>query len=283
VKESVKGIKDFFSALECEYSGNNPFLDSGEYRVFRNYYGSFSNKVRRCLYKNLYQSRLRYVTDLLHNLKSPDVLDAGCGLGSESLLFSFLGASVAGVDLNERRLKIAEKRKLFYRHLIKGKVKFVLGNVFEVIKKQKFDIVWMNEAISHIHPAEDFLKLVYRQLNPGGRIVISEGNGSNPYILLQRFLRTGHLSWTSHFVQRPGLHKEVGYAVERLFTCKQITNILKEVGFFIGHLEFTPLMRTFLIMNHEISGLTGRFERWLERQKFSRVAALSYRIEGRVD
>ena len=157
MKESQEIINNFCYALEREYDGKNPFLDSEEYGIFRKYYGSLRNKARRYVYKSLYQSRLRYITNLLPSLKRPLILDAGCGLGSESLLFSFLGANVVGVDLNEARLKVAEKRKLFYRDLIRGEAEFVLGNVFEVIKKQKFDIIWMNESISHIHPAERFL------------------------------------------------------------------------------------------------------------------------------
>jgi len=283
VKDPQEIINNFYCALEREYDGKNPFLDSEEYRIFRKYYGSLRNKARRYLYKNLYQSRLRYITNLLLSLKGPHILDAGCGLGSESLLFSSLGANVVGVDLNEERLKVAEKRKLFYKDLIKGKVKFILGNVFEVIKKQKFDIVWMNEAISHIHPAEEFLKLAHKQLNPEGRVIISEGNGGNPYILLKRFIETGHWSWTSHFVQGLETSSKVGYAVERLFSCKQIKNILMEAGYFIGHLEFTYFIPIFPIRNYKIYKMISKLERWLERQKFSRLAALSYRVEARIN
>jgi len=276
-------INNFCCALEREYDGENPFLDSEEHRIFRKYYGSLGNRVQRHLHKNLYRSRLRYITNLLLSLKDSHILDAGCGLGSESLLFSCLGANVVGVDLNEERLKVAEKRKLFYRDLIKGKVEFILGNVFEVIKKQKFDIVWMNEAISHIHPAEEFLKLAHKQLNPEGRVVISEGNGGNPYILLKRFIETGHWSWTSRFVQGPEMGSKVGYAVERLFSCKQITNILVEAGYFIGHLEFTYFIPVFPTRNYKIiSKIVRKLEHWLERQKFIRLAALGYRVEARI-
>ncbi len=283
MKEPQEIINNFCYALEREYDGKNPFLDSKEYGIFRKYYGSLRNKARRYVYKNLYQGRLRYVTNLLPSLKRPLILDAGCGLGSESLLFSFLGANVVGVDLNEARLKVAEKRKLFYKDLIKGKVEFLLGDVFKIIKRQKFDIIWMNESISHIHPAERFLKLAYQQLNPGGRVIISEGNGGNPYILLKRFMETGRWSWTSHFVQGPQTSTKVGYAVERLFTYKQITNILLEAGYFIGRVEFTCFIPVFLIRNYKMFKIINRLERWLEKQKFSRVAALSYRIEAKVD
>lgn len=276
-------INDFYYALEQEYDGKNPFLDSEEYRTFRKYYyDSLRNKARRYLYKNLYQNRLRYITNLLLSLRSPLILDAGCGLGSESILFSSLGAKVVSVDLNEERLKVAEKRKLFYKDLVKGRVEFIFGDVFEIIKMRKFDIVWMNESISHIHPAEEFLQIAHHQLNSGGRVIISETNGGNPYILLKRFMETGSWSWRSRFVKDPKRGSEVGYAVERLFTFKQITNILMQAGYFIGHVELTHFIPIFLIRNYKIFETINRLEKWLEKKKFNRGAALSYRIEGKI-
>ena len=274
-------INDFYYALEQEYDGKNPFLDFEEYRIFRKYYcGSFRSKARRYLYKNLYQNRLRYITNLLLSLRSPLILDAGCGLGSEALLFSSLGAKVVGVDLNEERLKVAEKRKSFYKDLIMGKIEFILGDVFEMIKMRKYDFVWMNESVSHIHPAEKFLQIARHQLNSGGRIIISETNGGNPYILLKRFMKTGCWVWRSCFVEDPETKSKVGYAVERLFTCSQIADILIRAGYLIGHVEFTHFIPVFLIRNHKMFKMISRLERWLEKQKFSRKAALSYQIEA---
>ena len=284
MKDSREVINDFYCALEQEYDGRNPFLDSDEYRIFQKYYyGLLENKARRYLYRNLYQNRLRYIMNLLLSLKGPLILDAGCGLGSEALLFSSLGAKVVGVDLNEERLKAAEKRRLFYKDLIKGRVEFILGDVFEIIKMQKFDIVWMNESISHIHPAEEFLRIAHHQLNPGGRVIISETNGGNPYILLKRFMKTGCWVWRSCFVKDPKTGSRVGYALERLFTFKQIMNILIQMGFFIGHVEFTHFIPVFLIRGYRIVETINSFEKWLEKKRFNRVAALSYRIEGKKD
>lgn len=284
MKDSQEIINDFYSVLEKEYDGKNPFLDSEEYRIFREYYyGSLRNKARRYAYKNLYLNRLRYTTNLLLSLRGPLILDAGCGLGSEALLFSSVGAKVVGVDLNQGRLKVAEKRKLFYKDLIKGKVEFILGDIFKMIKMQKFDIVWMNESISHIHPAEKFLQIAHHQLNSGGRVIISETNGGNPYILLKRFIKTGHWSWTSHFVQDPKTGSKIGYALERLFTFRQITSILMQAGYFIGHVEFAHFTPIFLIRNYKIFKMVNRLERWLEKQKFSREAALSFQIEAKIN
>jgi len=281
MKDSLGVFNDFYSLLEREYEGGNPFLDSNGYRRFQRYYHrSFKNKARRYLFKNLYYSRVRYMINLLFTLKNPIILDAGCGLGSESILFSFLGAKVVGVDLEEEKIKTAEKRKLFYKDLIKGKIEFVLGNVFEVIKKQKFDIVWMNEAISHIHPAEEFLKLAHQQLNPGGRIIISEGNGGNPCILLRRFIETGHWSWTIRCMGDRKTGKRVEYARERLFTLGEMASILRKSGYSIGHMEFTQFTVFFANRFRVFSKTIKRLEKWLGKRKLSGLLAINYRIEG---
>lgn len=284
MKDSLEIFNDFFSILEREYDKGNPFLDSDGYRRFQSYYRrSFKNKARRYLYKNLYHSRLRYMINLLFNLRNPIILDAGCGLGSESIFFSFLGAKVVGVDLEEKMIKAAEKRKLFYKDLIKGEVEFVLGDVFEVIKKQKFDIVWMNEAISHIYPDEWFLKLAHKQLNPGGRVIISEGNGDNPCVRARQVIQTGHWSWTTHFVQDPRTGKKVAYTGERLFSLKQITSILEKTGYSIGHVELTYFTVFFLKRYRVINEIMRGLEQWLDKRKFSRLLGLSYRIEGKTE
>ena len=284
MKDFLGGFNDFFSLLEREYDGGNPFLDSNGYKRFQRYYHHpFKNKARRYLFRNLYHSRLRYMMSLLSSLKNPIILDAGCGLGSESIFFSFFGARVVGVDLEEEKIRTAEKRKLFYKDLIKGKVEFVLGDIFEVIKEQKFDIVWMNEAISHIHPAERFLRLARQQLNRGGRVVISEGNGGNPCILLRRLIETGRCSWITRHVQDPKTGKDVRCAAERLFSLKEIANILKKVGFSIGHTELTQFTVFFVKDFRIFSKMIRSFEQWLDKQKFGSLLALSYRIEGKAD
>lgn len=282
MRDSQEIIDDFCSSLKREYDGENHFLNSEELKIFRKYYGPLKNRIRQHLYERLYSSRLGYISNLLPTLKRPLILDAGCGLGSESILFSIFGANVLGVDLNKERLKIAEKRKIFYKDLMRGKVEFIPANVFEVIKETKFDVVWMNESISHIHPAEQFLELLYERLNPGGRVIISEGNGSNLYLLVKRFLKTGHWSWKSRFVQETGRGCKVGYAVERLFSIGEIAKVLKDAGYAVGYIEFTYFIPNLSSIGHKVSKGTERFERWLERKKFARMVALSYRIEGKL-
>jgi len=284
MKDSLGYFNEFFSLLEREHDGGNPFLDSNGYRRFQRYYGpSFKNKARRYLFKNLYYSRLRYMINLLFCLKNPTILDAGCGLGSESIFFSFLGAKVLSVDLEEEKIKTAEKRKLFYKDLINGEVEFALGNVFEIVRKQKFDIIWMNEAISHIHPAEKFLKLAYGQLNPGGRVIISEGNAGNPCVLLRRFLETGHWSWTTRCTEDSKTGRKVECARERLFTLGEIASILRKIGYSIGHVEFTQFTVFFANRFKVLSKTMERVEKWLGKQKFSGLLAITYRIEGIAD
>lgn len=284
MKDSLGIFNDFFSILEREYDRGNPFLDSDGYKFFKRYYHrSFNNKLRRALYKKLYYGRLRYMINLLFNLRNPIILDAGCGLGSESIFFSSLGAEVVGVDIKEKMIKVAEKRELFYRDLIRRKVEFVLGNVFEAVKKQKFDIIWMNEAISHIHPAEGFLKLARRQLNPGGRVIISEGNPDNPCVRARQVIQMGRWSWDAYFVQDPRTEKKVGYTTERMFSLEQIGSILKRAGYSIGHVGLTYGTIFFLKRYRVINKIMRRLEQWLDKRKFSRLLGLSYRIEGKAD
>ncbi len=46
--------------------------------------------------------------------KSCRILDLGCGVGTQSLLFALLGAEVISLDIDEKALAIFRKRKIFY-------------------------------------------------------------------------------------------------------------------------------------------------------------------------
>jgi 2-polyprenyl-6-hydroxyphenyl methylase/3-demethylubiquinone-9 3-methyltransferase len=90
----------------------------------------------------------------------PRVLDAGCGLGTECILFALAGASVTGIDLRPERLRLAPKRARFYEQElgVKLDVRFLLSNIFDLPERNHYDLIWVHNAISHIHPVDTFLR-----------------------------------------------------------------------------------------------------------------------------
>lgn len=100
-----------------------------------------------------------------YDFKEP-ILDVGCGDGVFSEVLLGKGKKIIGVDLDERALKEAEKRKI-YQKLIKADAKnlpFPSGS---------FASVLANSSLEHIENLAPVLNEVYRVLKRGGFLVLS--------------------------------------------------------------------------------------------------------------
>ena len=133
----------------------NHCLHEFENSVLRRY----NKHSHTCLTENLaHLSEKEQVLNLIRGTSGPiTILDAGCGRGTDALLFAFLGADVVGVDINRRAVEFANSRKDFFRE--KGgeslSCRFAQGDVIKQVEEKQFDVVWIREAVSHIHPLEE--------------------------------------------------------------------------------------------------------------------------------
>jgi ubiquinone biosynthesis O-methyltransferase len=156
---------------------------------------------------------------MLHNqfadFSSLKILDVGCGVGSLSLYLAKQGATVTGVDVSKRAIKIAEQarkynglKKLTFKH---QQLKDVSG---------KFDLIICTEVIEHIPDDTAFAKQLFVKLKPGGFLFLTTPLQSAP-------------------LHKLGLLKkwdvEVGHL--RRYTPQSITELLQKTGFTIEKTE----------------------------------------------
>lgn len=181
----------------------------------------------------------------------PVLLDAGCGCGSEALLAAYLGAEVTGVDLVQVRAAYAASRLPFHqgRGPRELAVSFTCANVVKYLGQRRgFDLIWCNEAISHIHPAEEFLAAAHAALEPGGRLIIADANAANPIAVLRaaRIRRSG--SWYT-LRQFPLLddtqHDEA--ADERIFSARAMKRMLQKSGFAVRAVHMQGFLGSFFL------------------------------------
>ncbi|KKK73552.1 hypothetical protein LCGC14_2892680 [marine sediment metagenome] len=196
-------------------------------KILKKYYSNFLKSKNHFLFaKHLYALRISYL--IKHIQKDYKVLDAACGIGTEAIISGLLGCQVDGIDINKSRLNLARKRLEYYnkksgKHL---NVDFTLKNIFSHLGK--YDIIWLNEAISHIAPLHQFLKICRRNLKNNGKIIIADSNNINPYIYNQR-MRAQKLAGGIYIRKNdPNSEKELKYAVERFFTIYSIKNLLSK-------------------------------------------------------
>lgn len=250
--------------LKQEMEICHSFLSKQEQEILRHYYGYLINiSHKRFRHRQIIYAQK--VSPLVSSIAlKAKILDAGCGLGSESILCGILGAEVTGVDLTEKWIAVANKRLDFYRSKLNKPipVTFCLGSVFDM--SDTFDVIHAQEAISHIDPAGKFVKFAYEHLRPGGELIIMDGNALNPhrYLIAKKAQSRGGGTYIK--VKNPNTGEMVSFAQERMFTVWSIRRMLIRNGFEIQEVRiyrfcpYIPLTVKSKDIAHYIESLFSR-------------------------
>jgi len=120
----------------------------------------------------LYPLEVAY--EILGDIKGKRLLDVGCGLGENSLLFARWGAYVTGVDVSGASLAVARQRAA--RFGLGERVSFVESPV-ELIDtaSSSYDIVWCAAFLHHVlDRLDDVCTLLRKLVVPQGFVLFSE-------------------------------------------------------------------------------------------------------------
>ncbi|MFQ6674682.1 MAG: class I SAM-dependent methyltransferase [Fidelibacterota bacterium] len=228
----------FYRLVEREVNSTCDHLSEEQATTLRTYYQNLIRHSGRIpYYRHNWARRLMAITkEILTSNGNLEILDVGCGEGTESIFFATLrdGVAVWGIDCCSPRLFTAQRRKTYYEKLWDKQlgVSFHNGDVFSIPGDRTFDFIWIMEAISHIHPAESFIEKLPHLLRDGGIVAISDSNLLNP-LMIWMVLR---LRWKGIYFSRTTL-RETGQVVEmveeRLFTPYAIERKLLSLGFTI--------------------------------------------------
>jgi len=114
-------------------------------------------------YRDENREDIKRILELLGVKKSDRVLEIGCGLGV--LLSKIPSKKKIGIEISDFAIKECQKKGL--------NVAKVNAEKELPFRDSSFDIVIMNEVISHLKNPEFVLRECYRILEPGGKIILT--------------------------------------------------------------------------------------------------------------
>jgi SAM-dependent methyltransferase len=202
---------------------------------------------RRYFTDHNYAQKLVPATNIIRRHDTMTVLDAACGNGFEALFFALHGKRVYANDVSSVRTAIATARRDLYAGFAGTPLDLTVtcGNAIDLRGAvPRMDVVYVQEAISHIHPAEAFVQEVAAGLlTADGRFIVCDSNGWNP---LTRARISAHL-WRErrtlrHYVEEqvdPETGRKYLMAEERLFSPMGISRVLKQAGLAIERVEMS--------------------------------------------
>ncbi len=107
-----------------------------------------------------------------------DVLEAGCGIGTDATRFAAAGARYTGVDFSPVAIELA--RKNFALHELEGN--FWRGSITQMpFADESFDLVYSNGVLNHLPDPAAAVREFRRVLRPGGtaRVMIYHRHSFN--------------------------------------------------------------------------------------------------------
>jgi 2-polyprenyl-3-methyl-5-hydroxy-6-metoxy-1,4-benzoquinol methylase len=140
--------------------------------------------------KEISRTSKQYAVDCVPSDRVFDILDVGCGSGSNSLALAQKGHRLHGVDISDTAIE------QYCRHGFDGRVADVETGLD--YPDASFDLVFCSEVIEHMTSPEILASEVCRILKPGGELVISTPNSA---FWLYRLL--GLVGYTVSELQHP--------------------------------------------------------------------------------
>lgn len=166
---------------------------------------------------------------------SLNVLDIGCGAGTQSMMWAREGHKVSGLDINGPLVELAIERA----HEAKLPIDFRIGTATELPwPDHSMDVCLVPELLEHVREWEPCVAEFTRVLKPGGILFLSTNNSLCP---IQQEFNLPLYSWYPGFMKRryehlavttrPQLVNYAKYPAVNWFTFFGLRKVLAARGF----------------------------------------------------
>ena len=159
-KPSIEDVQEFWDRQPCNIKQSN--LDKNS----KKYYQEVENK------RYFVEPHIPTFAEFLKYIDK-NILEIGCGIGTDSLSFAKNGANITCIDLSKKSLEICEKG--FKQYNLNAE--FIHCNAEEIsdlknLVNKKYDLVYSFGVIHHSPNPEKIIENIYKVLKPGGELKI---------------------------------------------------------------------------------------------------------------
>jgi 2-polyprenyl-3-methyl-5-hydroxy-6-metoxy-1,4-benzoquinol methylase len=158
---------------------------------------------------------LDYFIEIKRVLKTPRILDLGCGDGRFT---SFIGefSNADALELSEEAVKTAQRK---YPH-----VNYFQGSALDFeFDKKKYDVIISQEVIEHIEDQEKYIDVCYNVLEEGGYLIITTPNKK-----VFDHMKGGN--WSNQPIEKLLLPREYKQLVTKKFKILKFDSIIMNFG-----------------------------------------------------
>lgn len=199
----------------------------------RSYYRLLNNKNFYHWRRAYFERRLRYVNDMLPPKKA-NIWDAGCGYGTTAIFLALNGHKVSANTLEFYYDKIKGRLNYWKQFGDLSGLVFEYANLFDMPVKQGFyDVIIAQDTLHHLEPIDEAMRIFRKSLAGDGRIIVTEENGHNVFIILKNFLKRGFKRVTSYYDEK--LQKTIRFGNENARSLGKWRRILSSAGMDVSH------------------------------------------------
>ena len=219
--------------LKQDQTGNEKW-DTSSHQAFQDYYAKQSlSQATLDKFQAIQALVMRMLGESVQD-RVLDVLDIGCGAGSQCRIWAEGGHRVVGLDVNAPLIELAQARAKEQGL----EIHFHVGSATELpLEDCTFDVCLLPELLEHVADWEKCLKESVRVLKPGGVLYLSTSNKLCPF---QQEFNLPLYSWYPASIKRhyeklavttrPDLANYATYPAVNWFTFFQLKHFLAHYG-----------------------------------------------------
>lgn len=214
------GIEEFLALFIKELEINQDL---------RGYYRLLENKNRFLWRKAYLGQRLEYVNNHL-GIDTGTIWDVGCGYGTTSIFLALNGYRVFGNTLEFYYEKLNSRLTYWSKFGNLNNLRIEYVNLYDMpVVRQHYDVIVAQDTLHHLEPIQEAMDIFKASLKNNGRLIVTEENGYNIFIMLKNFSKRGFKRVTMYYDEH--LQKTILFGNENARSLQLWCSILKDHGY----------------------------------------------------